>query len=108
MVKDTFSTTDWVAASTSSQVSRSLAGQDLSEVWRASWAAHGGCMVLWEELWESPEDVDYSHKKGLKEEISPRLEDQPDIVQDLSKKIIFNFGIQQLNTLFNFYIGLVW
>ena len=47
----------------------------------------------------SPEDLDYSPKKGLKEEISPRLEEQPDIVQDLSKKVIFNLGIQELNTL---------
>ena len=55
--------------------------------------------VVQSYLKESPEDLDYSPKKGLKEEISPRLEEQPDIVQDLSKKVIFNLGIQQLNTL---------
>ena len=37
------------AASMVSQVSRSLAGQDLSEVWPATWAVHGvilSCMVV--------------------------------------------------------------
>ena len=33
-----------------SQVSRSLAGQELPEVLPATWAVHGGCMVLWEEI----------------------------------------------------------
>ena len=47
--------------------------------------------VVQSYLKESPEDLDYSPKKGLKEEISPRLEEQPDIVQDLSKKVIFNY-----------------
>ena len=38
------------AASTSSQVSHSLAGQDCMRGWPASWAVHGGCLLLWEEL----------------------------------------------------------
>ena len=36
------------AASRSFHVWGGLGGWDLSEVWRASWALHGGCMVMWE------------------------------------------------------------
>ena len=36
---------------------------------------------------ETPRDDDYGPKKCLKEEISPRLEEQSKIVQDLSKKV---------------------
>ena len=36
-----------LAASMTILFSRSLAGSDMPELWPASWAVHGACMVIW-------------------------------------------------------------